>query len=190
MLTLDIPPVNRRFDVTAAEAGEIWLAGEQLPSDTLRDGATFFQSIRRSQDGEWLIRRYRGSLPTERLQANMNREFDRLQRLGLNVISFANAPDPADPRSIYILSPWLELSECPVPDYERSITPVLWRYYQEQLGRLEDNPGAIYLGYEIVKHDQYSAHPNLKAPLLHDPEPQLVQGRFHATTNLEFLAAA
>jgi hypothetical protein len=187
-MTHAISPLNERFEVSTDDVEQLWHEATSLPAETLRDGVRFGQQIRQSRDSQWLLRRYRGTLSARRLIEVMDQEFGRLQALGMNIISYAATPSTQDQRSIYIVSPWLQLEACAPANFQQIVKPTLSKYFNDCLVAIGSSPGHIYLGNEIIRPDQYSVRPDSTQPFLHDIEPQLVQGSLQAGLCLESLA--
>jgi hypothetical protein len=110
---------------------------------------------RRSPDGNWYIRCRDLSDPQEGKTAKL--ELQRLQELGLHIISFAyvyhrpevtsSNPEPL-PRwtSVYAPTPWIDdIQPCSEEAYLHQILPRLERYYEEKRAQLQAGKPEAFL---------------------------------------------
>jgi hypothetical protein len=177
---MKVPPINHSFEFSHEEARDLWMVGTPLADDPETDfvGSPMTEDmpsdgrLRRSSDGEWVVRRCIQSLVDynpilEELAISFSTELERLQKSGVNVISRALTASTVH-GTIFSVTPWIpKIKVCNKATFEATIKPHLNDYF-------DNPPGEVILHkLELHKPWQYSTAPTpeLAAPFLHDTDP-------------------
>lgn len=176
---LAVPLLNESFEISPEEAVELWAEGVEMPPAPDR-GRMDTDRIRRSADGSWVVRRdrHKGTFPSHDHTAEWALEqFERLQELGLNVISRGMTPSP-EGETLVTVTPWLpDMMRCSEDILRTVVTPVLSRYFAGAVA------GSIILA-DLRKGHQYSQLRSTGDVLLHDTDPYMCKAHGRTTRSL------
>lgn len=176
--------LNEGFELDPEEATALWEGGLPIQLRGKPD------KLRRSADGQWLIRRgtykyrfednpprYELLFPTHGDAAIWAEgELTRLQDLGLNILSRGMAPSPDD-EDLIIVTPWLEVRDpCTNAEFNAHIGPVLNRYFAGAA------VGSLIMS-DLRLLQQYSRLESGELPL-HDLEPFAAPANISNTRSL------
>lgn len=170
----EVPAVNERFDISPHAAARLWSEGVPLPATSDHYPPDYYPSpgrILRSADGRWIIRRQAPNLPTDDLSIHdavdtTMAEFERLQRMGLDVISRGMTTSPMA-ETIFTVSPWIpDMVPCDQAAFKDSIAPVVTDYFKRVMGSVGLR--------DISRRFQYSSCGETEGRhFMHDPDPEL-----------------
>ena len=173
-----VPLLNQSFDIGSEEAIELWADGVPMPPQ--EHGRMNPDRIRRSNDGQWVVRRdrHKGVLPShDHTVAWALEQIERLQELGLNVISRAMTSSPAG-ETMLTVTPWLtDRAACTDTAFDTRITPILNRYFAGATA------GSLIFA-DLRKVHQYSQLPSSGEVLLHDPDAYMCRAHGKTTRPL------
>jgi hypothetical protein len=171
-----VAPFNRSFEVSPNDAAMLWAEGVPLPKSDPANGRLHPKRILRSSDGMWLIRRDQKKRDKERVIEDASQEFERLQELGITVISRSMLISPGG-ESILTLSPWIsDIVPCPTDVFATEVEPKLDRYFKTSIG-------GPYLT-DIDKQNQFSHTEWAPEPFLHDVDPFVATPHGDQTTKI------
>jgi hypothetical protein len=160
-----VPPLNTNFNVTKSEAAKLWSSA--LPLDESRENYLRSDRIRRSKNGNWVVR-LNIRHDAAKVGHLATREFQLLSRLGLDIVSYAHIPLSA--RKLITISPWVpDISEATQQQYDREAKPV-WADYYEIAQRQPSEP---YLSSELSLPPNHSVQQGSHKPFLHVIDPIL-----------------
>ena len=165
----NVAKVNQTFEISAGEAGRMWVDGGPLPPETEYTD-TDFERLRRSENGAWLVRlndpavegRLSGS--AAELAERAGAEFARLRAAGVNVVTHAITPSVLG-RRIFTVSPWIDgVEKCSREAFDAVVQPALVVYFNAA-AQAGHQPRCM----ELDHRGQFSIAPAVfPEPFMHD----------------------
>lgn len=171
----EVPPANAAIPISPHAAARLWSEGVALPEEADNYPRWYHPSpsrILRSADGKWVIRRQYPPLSSDVLSAHDTvskalEEFERLQELGMDVISRGMTTSPMA-NTVLTISPWIpDLELCDVRTFSQDVEPLVDFYFSQRAGGVALR--------DLDRDCQYSWCAETGGRLLmHDPDPDLV----------------